>query len=284
MTIGQALREAAARLQAAGVPSPDLDAELLLRHVLGWERARLIASPHDTLPDPAAADYGALIDQRAARRPLQHLTGRQAFWKHEFVVTRDVLIPRPETELLVEVAMERLAGLSAPTVVDVGTGSGCIALSIALERPDAAVWALDVSPAALAVAAGNARRLGVVDRVRIAQSDLLSAVRDLAGRVDLILSNPPYVDPAEIPGLEPEVRDHEPRGALVAPEGHDALYARLAREAAAVLRPGGTLAVEIGAGMDAGVRRLMADAGLHVRGVRNDLAGIARVVVADKRA
>ena len=282
MTIGQALREAAARLRAAGVPSPDLDAELLLRHVLGWERARLIASPRDTLPGSAAADYAALVDQRAARRPLQHLTGTQAFWKHAFVVTPDVLIPRPETELLVEIALERLAGLSAPIVVDVGTGSGCIALSIALERKDAEVWAVDVSAAALAVAAENAQRLGAVGRVRILQSDLLAAVRDMAGRVDLVVSNPPYVDPAEIPGLEPEVRDHEPRGALHALEGHDALYARLAREAASVLRPGGALAVEIGAGMEPVVRGLLGAAGLRVAMVRNDLSGTARAVVAER--
>ena len=282
MTIGQALREAAARLRAAGVPSPDLDAELLLRHVLGWERARLIASPHDMLPDPAAAAYAALIDRRAARRPLQHLTGRQAFWKHDFVVTPDVLIPRPETELLVEAAIERLAGVLEPTVIDVGTGSGCIAISIALERPDASIWALDTSPAALAVAAENARRLDVSHRVRLLPSNLLAAVSDLAGRVDLVVSNPPYVDPAEVAGLEPEVRDHEPRGALYAPEGREALYARLAQEAATVLGPGGTLAVEIGAGMENDVRRLMGAAGLRVTSVRSDRGGIARAVLAER--
>lgn len=280
MTVAEALRDAAARLSAAGVGSPRLDAELLLRHVLGWNAARLIASPHDTVSSSAAAEYAALVDQRATRRPLQHLTGVQAFWKHEFVVTPDVLVPRPETEILVEGALDLLAGRDAPVVVDVGTGSGCIAVSLALERADADVWALDVSPAALQVAAENAEWLGASERVHFVLSDLLAEVGHLAGRVDLVVSNPPYVDPSEIPGLEPEVRDHDPRSALHAPEGRKSLYARLAREAAGVLRPDGALAVEMGAGMENDVRRALQDAGLRLTATLNDLAGIPRVVVA----
>ena len=278
MTIADALHDGAGRLEKAGVPSPRLDAERLLRHVLGWDASRLIASARDAVPYSAAVEYEALVAQRAARRPLQHLTGTQAFWKHEFFVTGDVLIPRPETELLVDAALELLRDTRSPVVVDVGTGSGCIAISIALERPDAQVVAVDVSAAALFVARANAERLGAP--VRFDHSDLLAAVHDLAGRVDLVVSNPPYVDPAEVPGLEPEVRDHEPRDALVAKDGCDALYTRLAREAAAVLKPGGTLTVEMGAGMEVRVRCALTDAGLHVTGVRPDLAGIARVVVA----
>ncbi|HET8644795.1 MAG TPA: peptide chain release factor N(5)-glutamine methyltransferase [Vicinamibacteria bacterium] len=279
MTVAQALREAEARLSAAGVPAPRLDAERLLRHVTGWDAARLIASLRNTLPSTAAAEYAVLVDQRARRRPLQHLTGEQAFWKHEFTVTPDVLIPRPETELLVEAALELLAGREAPFVVDVGTGSGCIAISIALERRDADVWALDVSPAALRVAAGNALRLGA-ERIHFLESDLLQSVPQLTGRVDLVVSNPPYVDPAEIPTLQPEVRDHEPRAALHAPEGCEALYARLAREAAALLRPGGALAVEMGMGMETPVRQAMAAAGLSVDRVIADLQQIPRIVIA----
>jgi release factor glutamine methyltransferase len=278
VTVGEAVREAAERLETAGVRSPRMDAERLLRHVLGWDAARLIASAHDALPDLAAAEFAALVGQRALRRPLQHLTGLQAFWKHEFAVSADVLIPRPETELLVEAGVELLKGVSEPAIVDVGTGSGCLAISLALERTDAEVTALDTSVAALFVAKANAERLGA--RVRFERSDLLAAVRDLAGRVDYVVSNPPYVDPEDLPGLEPEVRDHEPRAALVCPEGPDALYSRLAREAAAVLKPGGALAVEMGAGMEKCVRKAFEGAGLRVTRVLPDLQGIARTVVA----
>jgi release factor glutamine methyltransferase len=280
VTVAEALREGSSRLRAAGVADSRLDAELLLRHVLGWDAARLIASALDTLPEAAAAAYMALVEQRANRRPLQHLTGVQSFWRHDFLVTPDVLIPRPETELLVECALEVLRGVTAPTVVDVGTGSGCIAISLALERPDAAVWALDISPPALAVAAENARRLGA--RVRLVESDLLERGPG-AGTADAVVSNPPYVDPAEIPGLMPEVRDHEPRAALHAPEGRQALYARLARQAARVLKPSGVLAVEIGRGMEPDVRQAFTAEGLEVGSVRADLQGIPRVVIARPR-
>jgi release factor glutamine methyltransferase len=279
VTVAEALREASTRLRAAGVAESRLDAELLLRHVLGWDAARLIASPLDTLSETAGAAYMALVAQRAARRPLQHLTGRQSFWRHDFAVTPDVLIPRPETELLVETTLERLRHRSAPTVIDVGTGSGCIAISLALERPDATVWALDISPAALEVARENARRLGAAG-VHFAASDLLGAARALAGRVDAVVSNPPYVDPGEIAGLMPEVRDHEPRAALHAPEGRQALYARLARQARELLAPAGFLGVEFGRGMEAEVREAFAAAGLETDVVLADLQGIARVALA----
>jgi release factor glutamine methyltransferase len=278
--VALALREATARLDAAGVPTADLDAELLLRHVLGWERARLLTSGEVVVSEAAAASYLALVEQRACRRPLQHLTGTQAFWRHEFVVTPDVLIPRPETELLVEATLERLGARREPTIIDVGTGSGCIALSLALERPDASVWALDVSAAALEVAGENARRLSVADRVRFVRSDLLEEAFGLTGHVDVVVSNPPYVDPADIATLMPEVRDHEPRGALHASEGRQALYARLARQAVQVLMPTGFVVLEIGRGMEAEARNTLAEAGLVVESVLPDLQGIARVVVA----
>lgn len=279
MTIADAVRGAAVRLAAAGIADAALDAELLLRHLLGWDRARLLASSREPLAGSLHAAYAALVAERAARRPLQHLTGTQAFWKHEFAVTPAVLIPRPETELLVETALELVRDVAAPFIVDVGTGSGCIAISVALERPDAAVLALDISPAALSVARGNALRLGA-SNVQFAESDLLAAAHDRGGQVDLIVSNPPYVDPADRDALMPEVRDHDPALALFAPEGALALYARLGRESAAVLKTGGTLAVEIGAGMHDGVARALASGGLTVRDVRPDLQGILRVVSA----
>ena len=276
MTIAEALRGASATLAAAGIDTAELDAELLLRHVLGWGRARLLAAARDPLPEVAAGPFAALITERATRRPLQHLTGTQAFWRHDFFVSPGVLIPRPETELLVETALELLRDVSAPIIVDVGTGSGCIAISLAMERPDARVIAVDVSATALDVARANAVRLGAAN-VRVLRGDLLSAVR---GPVDLVVSNPPYVDPADRDSLMPEVRDHDPALALFAPQGALALYARLARQAAAVLRPGAALALEVGAGMAVNVVTQMAAAGLRPGAVHADLQEIARVVTA----
>jgi release factor glutamine methyltransferase len=226
-----------------------------------------------------AARYEQIVAQRAARRPLQHLTGTQAFWRHEFLVTPDVLIPRPETEVLVEAALERLQGLASPAVVDVGTGSGCIALSLAAARPDAAVYATEASPAALAVARDNARRLGLSGRVTFLEGDLLVPLEGHPG-ADLIASNPPYVDAADVPGLAPEVRDHEPRAALVAPGGVLSAYERLAPAAARLLRPGGWLLLEVGHGQAEAVSRIVRAAGLDVIEVRRDLQGILRAVVA----
>jgi release factor glutamine methyltransferase len=232
------------------------------------------------LPDDVAARFHHLVEARATRRPLQHLTGVQAFWRHEFLVSPDVLIPRPETEVLVEAALERLRGLPGPTVVDVGTGSGCIALSLAAERPDATVHATDISPAALAVARENAGRLGLSGRVTFLEGDLLAPLAGHAGGIDLIASNPPYVDAVEVAGLAPEVRDHEPRQALVAPGGVLSAYERLAPQAARLLRPGGWLVLEVGQGQAEAVRRLVEAAGLHVVEVRRDLQAILRTVVA----
>ena len=220
----------------------------------------------------------ALVEQRAGRRPLQHLTGTQAFWRHDFLVSPAALIPRPETELLVEAALDAMRGLATPVVVDAGTGSGCIALSLAAERPDADVHAVDVSPAALAVARENARRLGLEGRVAWHEGDLLAPVSHLRGAVDLVVSNPPYVHPAELPLLAPEVRDHEPRAALLAPDPPYGVYDRLARQSRDLLRPGGHLLVEVGDGMSDGVAERLRAAGLQPAAARPDLAGVPRIV------
>jgi release factor glutamine methyltransferase len=281
-TVAFALGEAAERLDAAGIGTAGLDAELLLRHVTGWDRARVVASGNQLLTVSDAQAFRALVADRARRRPLQHITGVQAFWRHEFRVTPAVLVPRPETEILVEAAIDRLRPLERPRMVDVGTGSGCIALSIAAELPNAVVHAVDVSAPALAVARDNARRLGLADRVRFHQGDLLAPIVAAGARVDLVAANPPYVDESEWQTLAPEVRDHEPPLALVAPEGRERLYARLAAAAAAVLEPGGSLVLEIGRGMDAEVTAVCAAAGLRVGGVLPDLQGIGRVVFATR--
>jgi release factor glutamine methyltransferase len=278
VTVSEALGLAAARLAAAGVPDPDLDSELLLRHALGWDRTRVLTDARSSLDPADQARFLSLVAERATRLPLQHLTRTQAFWRHEFLVNPDVLIPRPETEVLVEACLDELRGRTAPRVVDVGTGSGCIAICMALERPDAEVHAVEVSAAALGVAAQNARRLGAA--VRFHAGSLLEPV---SGDFDLVASNPPYVAASEIEGLEPEVRDHEPRLALVPPGGDRyALYASLVPEAARALRPGGSLVLEIGIGMDADVGRLCEAAGLLVRRVLPDLQGIPRTLVARK--
>jgi release factor glutamine methyltransferase len=280
VTVDEALRREAERLAEAGVPDAAGQSELLLRHVVGWDRPALLARGHETLPSWAQARFLALVRERARRRPLQHLTGMQAFWRHEFVVSPDVLIPRPETEVLVEAALELLRGREAPVVVDVGTGSGCIALSLAAERPDATVHAVDVSPAALAVAVENARRLGLGSRVQFHEGDLLAPLAQIARSLDLVVSNPPYVDPAELPALEPEVRDHEPRAALLAADPPYGVYRRLAAQAAGLLSEGGYLAVEVGRGMASEVSAALAAAGVEPLQVQRDLQGIDRVVIA----
>jgi release factor glutamine methyltransferase len=278
--VTELLAEAALRLAAAGIGTAALDAELLLRHVTDWDRARIISDRDRTLSPADAEAFLTLVAERARRRPLQHLTGTQAFWRHEFRVTPDVLIPRPETEILVEVALERLRPLARPRVLDVGTGSGCIALSLAAELPNAVVHAVDISERALAVARENARRLRLEARVAFHAGDLLEPIVAADAPVDVVVANPPYVDRSEWESLAPEVRDHEPILALVAPEGRERLYSRLAAAAARVLRPDGHLLLEIGRGMDREVAVACGAAGLRVQRVVPDLQGIGRVVEA----
>ena len=281
VTARAALAEASHVLAEARVPEPALDAELLLRHALGWDRAELLARSGDEVPPEPAARYRALIERRASRIPLQHLVGSVHFWRHAFAVSPAALIPRPETEILVETALGLLQGRSAPHIADVGTGTGCIALSLAAERPDAQVYAIDVSPMALELAADNARRLSLERRLSLHAGDLLAPLEPLHGHLDLIVSNPPYLEASELDALEPEVRDHEPRLALV-PSGGDRLsvYARLAPAATRALAPGGALAVEIGFGMHDEVAAIFAGAGLRVERSVLDLQRIPRVVVA----
>jgi release factor glutamine methyltransferase len=276
MTVAELVAFGARELRERGVPAPEWDAELLLRHVLGWDRASLLASADAAIAEAPEGAFRSLVARRAQRVPLQHLTGIQAFWKHEFRVTRDVLIPRPETELLVETALELLRGTERPVIVDVGTGSGCIALSLAAERPDARLHATDISAAALEVARGNAARLGLEGRVDFQLGQLLEPVAGLEG--NLVLSNPPYVDPAERATLEPEVREHEPELALFPPGDTLCVYSRLVPSAFAWLRPGGFLAVEIAPSLASAVTGLFAAAGFEEVRLANDLAGRSRLV------
>jgi release factor glutamine methyltransferase len=285
MTAAAALVEDAAEtLAAAGVPAPEWDAERLLRHVLGWDRAALIANRDLVVPEPEAERFRAFVRRRASREPLQYILGAQAFWKHEFLVTPAVLIPRPETELLVEASLDLLRVAGRPLIVDVGTGTGCVALSLAFERPDAEVHAIDISAPALAVAVENARRLGLEGRVAFHHGDLLEPVARFAGRIDLVVSNPPYVGPEERPGLAPEVRDHEPPEALFPPGDTLSVYRRLAAASALGLRYGGGLALEVSPFVAGPVSEILAAAGFAAPSVRLDLAGRARVVFARREA
>ena len=233
---------------------------------------------------PATARYRDLVARRAARHPLQYLTGTQEFWSLAFKVTPAVLIPRPETEGIIE-AFLRLSASPDPVVVDIGTGSGCLAVSVAKEIAGARVFAGDVSAEALDVARENAAAHGVADRIEFRRGDLFEPFRGpgsgLAGRVDVILTNPPYLGDDEFPGLMPEVRDHEPRGALSAGPDPVAVHRRLARECVELLKPGGYLIAEMGLGQEAGLRALYGgQPRLEVTAVFPDLTGIPRVLVA----
>ena len=246
----------------------------------GWSRADLVTRPISDIEASVLSAFLALVEERVTRRPIQHLIGTQAFWRHDFVVTRDVLTPRPETELVVEAALDALRAVREPLIVDVGTGSGAIALSIAAERADARVHAIDISAPALAVARVNAGRLRLGERVRFHLGDLLEPMRDRFGTIDLVASNPPYVDPTELAGLAPEVKDHEPTVALVADGDRYSVYRRLVPVAAEALRPGGWLMMEAGLGMADEVSFVCASSGLEVTEIVADLQGLPRLVVA----
>jgi len=284
-TVGEALRAAAQRLRVSGSRSPRLDAELLLAAALGVDRTELFRAPERELGGGEAERFASYLRRREAREPVAYIRGRRAFRTIELDVTPAVLIPRPETETLVDVALEALAagGAAEPLVLDIGTGSGCIALALAAEEPFVRVVAVDVDPAAAEVALGNASRLGLDGRVEVLVSDLCAGLPP-GQRYDLIVSNPPYVAAAEYERLEPNVREYEPRLALHA--GADGLdvYRRLIPAAAERLRPGGALAVEVGAGQAAAVAALFAATGAFAPAAEHaDLAGIARVLCARRR-
>ena len=271
------LLRARASLVHAGLTAEDaaLDTEVLARHVLGWDRGQLLTRIH--LPPPAdfESDFEALIARRAAREPVAYLTGHREFWGLDFVISPAVLIPRPETELIVERALALLSAERPATMVDVGTGSGCIAVALAHERPLARVVAVDRSAEALGVAASNITRHQLGARVHPVRGDLLDAI---AGPVDLIVSNPPYVDRADAAALQPEVTRFEPEAALFAGEAGLAILRTLLETAAGALAPGGHLIVEFGAGQDVALRGSAERLGWSIE-IAHDLAGIARVAV-----
>lgn len=254
------------------VDMPRREAARLLGEVLGLEEAQVYARSDEDVPTPAEVSYGQLIRRRADRVPMAYLVGRREFYGRCFEVDPRALVPRPETEHLVEATLECVG--AGARVLDLGTGSGCIAITVALERPDASVVATDLSLGALAVAASNCRRHEVAGRVRLVRADLLSALRLQA--FDVVVSNPPYIDTGEWHSLMPEVRDHEPPEALLAGDGLD-FYRRLFG-AGELFAAGQRLLVEIGKGQLDGVRDLAEHGGFEVEAVVLDLAAIARVV------
>ena len=278
---------ARARLRTASVPEreAELDARFLARHVLGWDAARLLTDGTAPAPPNFTTAYDALIDRRTTREPIAYILGRQEFWGLAFEVSPAVLIPRPETEVLVEAALSRIPEAGSFDVADVGTGSGCVAIAIARDRPRARLVAVDISREALEIAAANARRHGVADRITFACGDLL-ALPPLAQRTfDLIVSNPPYVAEDDRQTLQPEVRDYEPAAALFAGRDGLSIIRRLVAQSVARLKPGGFLMFEIGQGQDDAVRELIsATPGLTMSGLRHDLQGIARTAIARREA
>lgn len=276
MQLSHLIRAARRRLAEAPFQPLPREATLLAGHVLGLTEAQVMARGDAAMERAAHEAFEALLTRRLAGEPVAYLTGEREFYGRPFRVDRSVLIPRPETEHLVEVILG-LALPAAPRILDVGTGSGCLAVTLALELPRAFVVASDLSPGALRTARSNARRLGAAPRVRLVAADLTAALR--LERFDAVVSNPPYIAPEELPDLSPEVRDFEPRLALVAPEHGLGVIRRLLAEARA-LRPGAILAFEIGAGQGAAVTALVqSSAGLELLEIRPDYAGIPRVVV-----
>ncbi|HXD74378.1 MAG TPA: peptide chain release factor N(5)-glutamine methyltransferase [Vicinamibacterales bacterium] len=279
ITIRELVAAASDRLRDAGIShSANLDARLLAQHVLGWDTAALLASAGDAAPAAFPAAYDALVARRAAREPLAYITGHKEFYGLELEVTPAVLIPRPETELIVEAVLASTPETQLFTMIDVGTGSGNIPVAVAKHRRNARIVATDISAKALEVARRNAARHGVESRVMFVEADLFG---DLTGPVDVITANPPYVPEVSRAGLQPEVGGHEPGVALFG--GSDGLVTiqRVVRDALPRLRPGGYLIFEFGLGQDVEVEDMVRASGqLTLLDVKRDLQGIARTVVA----
>lgn len=281
MTLGDCVAAAARALDAAGFLPEDSrrDAAVLARNALGWDLATWLVRQRSEAPAAFPAALDAAIARRARREPVAYIIGAREFYGRSFGVTPDVLIPRPETELVVDEALRVLDETGGRTVADVGTGSGCLAVTIALERPPVSVVATDVSTQALEVAAGNARRLGASERIRLVHASLLDGTD---GPFDLIVSNPPYVPTRDRGALPADVRDYEPGTALFAGlDGLDVIRALLPA-AFRALAPGGTLVVEVGSGQADACCALAVAAGFAPPHVSHDLARIARVVTARK--
>ena len=284
-TINARIADGRHRLQRSGINHDEaaLDARLLAQALLGWDAARVLTAGNDTEPSWFAAQYEALLSRREKREPLPYITATREFWNLSFEVSPDVLIPRPETEGLVEALIEFFPNRHASIrIADVCTGSGCVAIAIAIERPRAELVAADASTPALQVARRNVERHHVADRVTCVQGDLLAP---LTGAFDAIVANPPYVPLVSRNGLQPEVRDFEPGLALFGGADGLELIRRLISESAPLLQKHGYLMFEFGDGQETAVRQLISDSDtLTMVDVKHDLQGIGRIAIAQPNA
>jgi len=270
-TVADTLMRATMMLGAAGIEGPERDARVLLAHVMDIDQASLMARMKDTLPQSALYGMDRVIAVRSLHQPVSHITGKRSFWDHEFLVNSDVLDPRPDTETLVAAALEH----PFDNVLDLGTGSGAIILSLLAERPQAMGVATDISAKALDVARRNAGRIGVADRVQFKESNWFENIN---GKYDLIVCNPPYISESEMEGLAPEVRDWEPHLALTPGGDGLAAYHTLARRLPAHLIPKGRAFFEIGYRQAADVKDIFSNAGFTQLQVLQDMSGHDRVI------
>jgi release factor glutamine methyltransferase len=284
LRISQATREAASVLERAGVPDARREASSLLSHVLAQGLAYLLAHSEENLNEEQARQFLDSLGRRAGGEPFQYITGHQEFYGLEFEVNHDVLIPRPETEHLVEFALELLESGDGPRwICDVGTGSGCIAVSILSNRPETRAIATDISLPALRVAARNIKRHGLEERIALVASDCLAAIDEGRSEFRMIVSNPPYVSEDSLAGLQREVRDHEPRVALTSGGDGLGVIKRLLNESHPVLISGGYLLFEIGFDQQTTVKEMIDQRAWDLLEIRNDLQGIPRTVALKKR-
>jgi release factor glutamine methyltransferase len=282
-SIAEAILHGANKLRKAGVPEERREAGSLLMHILDRDRTYILAHAEDQLSDEQVEKFSESLDARAQGKPLQYITGHQEFFGLEFEVTSDVLIPRPETELLVEGALSVVSPNETPFICDVGTGSGCIVITLLHKLPRARGIALDISEAALAVAERNANRHGVHERLSFLASDCFANLGPAFGPFDLIVSNPPYVAERAVAGLQREVRDFEPRVALTAGENGLSVIRRLLIEGCDHLKSGGFLIFEMGFDQHDAVKELIDENSWKLLKTYDDLQGIPRTVALMKR-
>lgn len=281
-TIAEAIAEGARLLREAGVDEDRRTASALLGHALYVDRAQLIIRSNEEIDQSRFEEFSDFIHRRAAGEPLQHITGRQEFYGLDFAVNRDVLIPRPETEFLVERVIALSRNLSAPLIVDVGTGSGCIAVALALNIADARIIATDISPAAIEAARLNARRHKVEEKIEFLEGDLLAPLAGREGAIDILASNPPYVPLSRPDMVQREVRDWEPEVALFGGEEGIDFYGRLLRESLPFVKTGGWLVCEIGYNQLEAISEMIDPRAWNLVEVTEDLRGIPRTLTIKK--
>ncbi|MFN2530263.1 MAG: peptide chain release factor N(5)-glutamine methyltransferase [Pyrinomonadaceae bacterium] len=284
VSIGEALQQASEALHAAEVTAARRDSVTLLTHVTGKDRTYLLTHPEQNISEAELQDFIARVKRRSQGEPVQYIVGAQDFFGREFIVTPDVLIPRPETEILVEAVLRLKNNLpDEPHICDVGTGSGCIAITLLCELEKAHAVALDLSPAALGVARENANRLSVADRISFVVSDCFDSVDPSATVFDVIVSNPPYVAASVVPVLQREVRDYEPHEALTPGGDGLSIIRRLLADSPRFLVPQGWLTLEIGFDQGDSVEQLIDPKSWRLVDLLPDLQNIPRIVVLQKR-